>query len=132
MREAPEMTFPFVALFIGNFLVALMLAAMLVTYMMRYYWWRRLEGRIVVASMFCMLSVISAGLSERFGHIVLHNILAAIGYWGGSFVLLLALRHVWTLTNGPDVAIEHRDNGLVAAPQHDEDKVVPTQEEEQS
>jgi hypothetical protein len=123
MREAPEMTPAFIALFIGNFLVAGLLVTMLATYMLRYFWWRRAEGRILVASMLCMLSVISAGLFERFGQIVIHNILAAAGYWGASVVLLTALRHVWQLTNGPDVAVEHRDNGLVSA--HPEDEPTP-------
>jgi hypothetical protein len=77
--------------------------------MLRYYWWRSETGRIVVASLFCMLSVICAGLFERAGHIVIHNILAAIGYWGASAVLLLAMRHIWKLTNAPGVAVEHRD-----------------------
>jgi hypothetical protein len=75
--------------------------------------------------MFCMLSVISAGLFERFGHIVIHNVLAAIGYWGASIVLVTALRHVWQLTNGPDVAVEHRDNGLIAAHPEDPPAVPP-------
>jgi len=116
MTQAPYMTVPFIALLLGNVLVAVLLVATLATYMLRYYWWRSETGRIVVASMFCMLSVISAGLFERAGHIVIHNVLAALGYWGASFVLLLALRHIWQLANGPSNGVEHRDNGLIAAP----------------
>jgi hypothetical protein len=103
------MTWWFLALLVGNVVVALLLVTLLATYMIRYYFWRRPEGRIVVASLFCMLSVITAGLFERAGMIGVHNVLAAVGYWGASVVLLLALRHIWKLTNAEEKAVEHRD-----------------------
>lgn len=96
-------------LLVANLVVTALLGILMGAYHVRYFWWRSVEGRIVMGGLFSALLVTVGGLFERYGNIEVHNWFKSLGYLGASVVLLAATRHVIRMQNGHAEQTEARE-----------------------